>query len=126
MPDETYRTQHRGGRGVTGLTMREEDDVQHIVCLQHDGQPALLHQPGRCYALKAHEVPDASRTAKGTPIINLLSIQPDEVVTTPMAVKDFGGATLPGPGDAQGQHQAHATEPVRGRSRERPDRARYR
>jgi DNA gyrase subunit A len=92
LPDDTYRTQHRGGRGVSGLTMREEDDVQHIVSCNTMDNLLFFTNQGRCYALKAHEVPDASRTAKGTAIVNLLSLQPDEVVTMPMAVKDFAGA----------------------------------
>jgi len=92
LPDDTYRTQHRGGRGVSGLTMREEDDVQHIISCNTMDTLLFFTNQGRCYSLKAHEVPDASRTAKGTPIVNLLTLQPDEVVTMPMAVKDFSGA----------------------------------
>ena len=91
LPDDTYRTQHRGGRGVSGLTMREEDDVQHIITCNTMDTLLFFTNQGRCYSLKAYEVPDASRTAKGTPIVNLLTLQPDEVVTTPMAVKDFSG-----------------------------------
>jgi DNA gyrase subunit A len=93
LPDDTYRTQHRGGRGVSGLTMREEDDVQHIISCNTMDTLLFFTNQGRCYSLKAHEVPDASRTAKGTPIVNLLTLQPDEVVTMPMAVKDFSGAS---------------------------------
>lgn len=92
LPDDTYRTQHRGGRGVSGLTMREEDDVQHIISCNTMDTLLFFTNQGRCYSLKAHEVPDASRTAKGTPIVNLLALQADEVVTMPMAVKDFSGA----------------------------------
>ncbi len=91
LPDDTYRTQHRGGRGVSGLTMREEDDVQHILSCNTMDTLLFFTNQGRCYALKTHEVPDASRIAKGTAIVNLLSLQPDEVVTMPMAVKDFTG-----------------------------------
>ena len=91
LPDDTYRTQHRGGRGVSGLTMREEDDVQHIVACNTMDHLLFFTNQGRVYQLKAHEVPDASRTAKGTAIVNLLALQPNEVVTMPMAVKDFGG-----------------------------------
>jgi DNA gyrase subunit A len=93
LPDDTYRTQHRGGRGVSGLTMREEDDVQHIISCNTMDTLLFFTNQGRCYSLKAHEVPDASRTAKGTPIVNLLTLQLDEVVTTPMAVKDFSGGS---------------------------------
>ncbi len=93
LPDDTYRTQHRGGRGVSGLTMREEDDVQHIISCNTMDTLLFFTNQGRCYSLKAHEIPDASRTAKGTPIVNLLALQPDEIVTMPMAVKDFSGAS---------------------------------
>jgi DNA gyrase subunit A len=89
LPPDTYRTQHRGGRGVSGMTMREEDDVQHILSCSTMDSLLFFTNQGRCYSLKAHELPEASRTAKGTAIVNLLSLQPDEVVTMPMAVKDF-------------------------------------
>jgi len=92
LPPDTYRTQHRGGRGVAGMTMREEDDVQHILSCNTMDSILFFTNQGRCYSLKGHEVPDASRTAKGTAIVNLLSLQPDEVVTMPMAVKDFSDA----------------------------------
>ncbi|HET8631583.1 MAG TPA: DNA gyrase subunit A [Thermomicrobiales bacterium] len=92
LPNDTYRTQHRGGRGVSGLTMREEDGVQHILTCNTMDSLLFFTNQGRVYQLKAHEVPDASRTAKGTAIVNLLSLQPDEVVTMPMAVSDFNGA----------------------------------
>jgi DNA gyrase subunit A len=92
LPPDTYRTQHRGGRGVSGMTMREEDDVQHILTCSTMDNLLFFTNQGRCYAMKAHELPEASRTAKGTAIVNLLSLQPDEVVTMPMAVKDFSDA----------------------------------
>lgn len=92
LPPDTYRTQHRGGRGVSGMTMREEDDVQHILSCSTMDSLLFFTNQGRCYSLKAHELPEASRTAKGTAIVNLLSLQPDEVVTMPMAVKDFSDA----------------------------------
>ncbi len=92
LPPDTYRTQHRGGRGVSGMTMREEDDVQHILSCNTMDSILFFTNQGRCYSLKGHEIPDASRTAKGTAIVNLLSLQPGEVVTMPMAVKDFNDA----------------------------------
>jgi DNA gyrase subunit A len=92
LPPDTYRTQHRGGRGVSGMTMREEDDVQHILTCSTMDSLLFFTNQGRCYSLKAHELPEASRTAKGTAIVNLLSLQPDEWVTMPMAVKDFSDA----------------------------------
>jgi DNA gyrase subunit A len=92
LPPDTYRTQHRGGRGVSGMTMREEDDVQHILTCSTMDNLLFFTNQGRCYSMKAHELPEASRTAKGTAIVNLLSLQPDEWVTMPMAVKDFSDA----------------------------------
>ena len=92
LPPDTYRTQHRGGRGVSGMTMREEDDVQHIISCNTMDSILFFTNQGRCYSLKGHEIPDASRTAKGTAIVNLLALQPGEIVTMPMAVKDFNDA----------------------------------
>jgi DNA gyrase subunit A len=92
LPDDTYRTQHRGGRGVSGLTMREEDDVQHIISCNTMDSLLFFTNQGRVYQLKGYEIPDASRTAKGTAIVNLLSLQPGETVTMPLAVRDFNGA----------------------------------
>ncbi len=89
---DTYRVQHRGGRGISGLSMREEDDVQHIVSCNTMDSLLFFTNQGRVYHLKAHEIPEASRTAKGTAIINLLALQANEVVTTPLVVKDFARA----------------------------------
>jgi DNA gyrase subunit A len=72
--------------------MREEDDVQHLVACNTMDSLLFFTNQGRVYQLKAHEIPEASRTAKGTAIVNLLALQPDEVVTMPMAVSDFGTA----------------------------------
>ena len=89
LPDGTYRTQRRGGRGVTGVTMREEDGVQHIISANTHDSLLIFTNRGRVFSIKAHEIPDAGRTAKGTPIINLISILPDESITTLLPVSDF-------------------------------------
>ncbi len=87
--DDVYRTQHRGGKGVTGVTMREEDDVQHMLFANTHDSLLVFTNRGRVYQVKVHEIPDASRTAKGLPIVNLLTMQPDETVTTMLPVSDF-------------------------------------
>lgn len=92
LPHETYRTQHRGGRGVAGLTVRDEEGVQHIIACNTMDSVLFFTDQGRVYQLKAHEITDASRTAKGTAIVNLLALQPNETVTMLMSVKDFSSA----------------------------------
>jgi DNA gyrase subunit A len=89
LPHDTYRTQRRGGRGVTGMSTRESDVVEHmLVCNTHDSLLFFTNR-GRVFQLKAHEIPDAGRTAKGLPLINLISIEPKERVTEVLAVKKF-------------------------------------
>ena len=90
--DEVFRTQRRGGRGVTGVKMRDEDAVQHILAANSHDWLLVFTNRGRVYQLKVHELPDAGRTAKGMPIINLVNMQPDETVTTLMKVKDYDSA----------------------------------
>ena len=90
--DDVYRTQRRGGRGVTGVTMRDEDAIQEILSANTMDWLLVFTNRGRVYQLKVHELPDASRTAKGVPIVNVINIQPDESVTTLMKVRDYTSA----------------------------------
>ena len=87
--DGVFRTQHRGGRGVTGVTMRDEDAIQHILAANSHDWLLVFTNRGKVYQLKVHELPDAGRTAKGVPIVNLVNMQPDETVTTLMKVRDY-------------------------------------
>jgi DNA gyrase subunit A len=87
--DDSFRTQHRGGKGITGLTMREEDGVQIILHANTMDSLLVFTNRGKVYQIKVHELPDAGRTAKGMPIVNLINMQPDETVTTLLRVKDF-------------------------------------
>lgn len=93
IPDGTYRTQHRGGRGVTGMTLREEDGVQRMVAANTHDSLLFFTDRGRVFHLKAHELPDAGRTAKGIPVINLIGIQPHETITALLPVRDFSAAS---------------------------------
>jgi DNA gyrase subunit A len=89
LPHDTYKTQRRGGKGVTGMTTREQDAVQHtIICSTMDSMLFFTNK-GRVFQLKAHEIPDAGRTAKGLPLINLISIDQNELITSVLAVKNF-------------------------------------
>src|SRR5690606_11030690 len=86
--DETYRTQRRGGRGVTGVTMRDEDGIQHILSANSHDSLLVFTNRGRVYQIKVYELPDGSRTAKGLPIVNVINMQPDEKVATLLKVRN--------------------------------------
>jgi DNA gyrase subunit A len=87
--NDVFRPQHRGGRGKTGVTMRDEDAVQHILSANTMDWLLLFTNRGKVYQVKVHELPDAGRTAKGVPIVNIINMQPDETVTTLMKVQDY-------------------------------------
>ena len=89
LPHDTYRPQHRGGRGVTGLKMTEKDDIQHLITASTHDSLLFFTTRGRVYQLKVHELPDAGRTAKGMPIVNLISLQPDESISALMPIRSF-------------------------------------
>ncbi|MDQ3513364.1 MAG: DNA gyrase subunit A [Chloroflexota bacterium] len=91
--DAHYKTQHRGGRGITGVTMRDEDNVRHILSANTMDSLLVFTNRGRVYHTKVHELPDASRMAKGVPFVNLINLQPDETVTTLLKVPDFSAAS---------------------------------
>lgn len=89
IPDDVYRTQHRGGRGVTGVTMREADGVQHLLSANSHDSLLFFTNRGRVFQIKVYDLPDAGRTAKGVPVINLISILPDESITTMLPIRSF-------------------------------------
>ena len=91
---DTYRTQRRGGRGIKGMVTREQDIVRHLLTCGSLENLMFFTDRGKVYVLKAHEVPDSSRTAKGLPLVNLISLEPGEQVTTMLAVPDFNGEYL--------------------------------
>ncbi len=92
IPGDTYRTQHRGGRGITGVKPKEEDKVEHILHCSTMDSLLFFTDRGKTFQIKVHELPDASRTAKGVPIIQLINIQQDETVTTLLAVGDYASS----------------------------------
>ncbi len=86
---DVYRTQRRGGRGIRGLVTREQDVVRHIITCSSMEDLLFFTDRGKVYQLKAHEVPDASRTAKGLALVNLVSLEPGEQVTSVLSVPSF-------------------------------------
>jgi DNA gyrase subunit A len=87
--NDVFRTQRRGGRGVTGVTMRDEDAIHHILSANTMDWLLVFTNRGKVYQLKVHELPDSGRTAKGLPIINVVNMQPEETVTTLLKVRDY-------------------------------------
>ena len=84
---DTYRLQNRGGRGVKGMTVNEEDIIEHAVSMSTHDHLMLFTDRGRVYRIKGYMVPEASRQAKGIPIVNLLNIEKDEKIKTILPVK---------------------------------------
>ena len=89
LPISTYRRQRRGGRGVTGMTTKEEDFVEHLFVASTHSYILFLTNTGRCYWLKVYEVPQGGRAARGRPIINLLQVRPEERIAAIVPVKEF-------------------------------------
>ncbi|MGH2586754.1 MAG: DNA gyrase C-terminal beta-propeller domain-containing protein, partial [Dehalococcoidia bacterium] len=89
LPLETYRRQRRGGRGITGMVTREDDAVRRLIVANTHDQLLVFTDRGRVFALKIHEVPDAGRTAKGIPLINVVDIAQGELVTALVATRAF-------------------------------------
>ncbi|MCI0479440.1 DNA gyrase subunit A, partial [Candidatus Uhrbacteria bacterium] len=81
LPPDTFRQQHRGGKGVAGLTTKEEDQVEHLFSTSTHADLLFFTTRGRVFLLKAHEVPQGSRTAKGQAIVNFLQLAPGEKVS---------------------------------------------
>ena len=80
-PVDTYRTQNRGGRGVKGMTLNEDDVIDTLITMSSHDYLLLFTNLGKVYRLKGYNVPNASRTSKGIPVVNLLKLNKDEHVT---------------------------------------------
>jgi len=88
MPSDTYKSQRRGGKGIKGLTTREEDFVEQLFITSSHNQLLFFTNKGRVFKLKGYEIPEAGRQAKGTAIVNLLQLQPEEKVATVIPVAE--------------------------------------
>jgi len=86
---DAFRTQGRGGRGVAGAKLRDEDYVTHLVSTTAHAYLLLFSNRGKVYRLKAHEIPMKERTARGTAVVNLLPLQPDEHIQAIIDTRDY-------------------------------------
>ena len=84
----TYRSQRRGGRGITGQGTRDEDFLEHVFTTTTHHDIMFFTNKGKCYRLKAHEIPEGSRTARGTAVVNLIALTPGERVYTVFPVRN--------------------------------------
>ena len=89
IPADTYKTQRRGGKGITGLTTRENDFVTDLIMTSTHDNLMFFTNTGKAHKIKAYEIPEATRTAKGTPAINFLNLMQRERITTVIPFKDF-------------------------------------
>jgi DNA gyrase subunit A len=89
MPPETFKTQHRGGKGVAGITTKEEDVIDQVFTTSTHKDLLFFTSRGRAFKLKAYDVPESSRTAKGQALVNFLSLAPGETVTATLSMEDM-------------------------------------
>ena len=89
MPQDTYKSQRRGGKGITGMTTREDDFVKQIFSASTHDIILFFSNKGKLYRLRGFEIPEAGRTAKGTAIVNLLSLDAGEKITAVIPIKNF-------------------------------------
>ncbi len=89
VPVSTYRSQHRGGRGIAGHSTREEDFVEQIFTTSTHNNILFFTTRGVVYCMKGYRIPEATRTAKGMAIVNLLPLEPDEKITAMIPIPEF-------------------------------------
>lgn len=89
LPEDTYKIQHRGGRGVTGLTTRDEDFVEDMIITSTHDNLLFFTSKGKVYTLKAFQIPEAKRQAKGTAVVNLLQLEAGETIKAIIPIKEF-------------------------------------
>ena len=128
---DDYRSQQRGGKGVRGAQLREDDIVDHFFVTTTHHWLLFFTNLGRVYRAKAYELPEAGRDAKGQHVANLLAFQPDEQIAQVLDLRDYEQAAVPG-----ARHQARPGEedpaegvrlqPLRRRHRDQPARGRGR
>lgn len=89
LPADTYKSQRRGGKGITALQTREDDFVEHLFITSTHNYLLFFTNKGRMYRLKTYEIPEAGRQAKGTALVNLLNLDGDEKVSAVIPIKGF-------------------------------------
>lgn len=91
LPPDTFKQQHRGGKGVTGLSTKEEDVVEQMLTTNTHAEIMFFTTRGRVFRLKAYELPQGSRTSKGQAIVNFLQLAPGEKVSVTLPMEDIEG-----------------------------------
>jgi DNA gyrase subunit A len=89
LDSDTYKTQKRGGKGIMGLTTRDNDFVRDLIITSTHDYLMFFTNTGKVHKIKAYEIPEAQRTAKGTPAINFLNLMQRERITTVMPIREF-------------------------------------
>lgn len=89
VPVDTYKAQKRGGKGITGLTTRENDFVKNMIMTSTHDYLMFFTNTGKAHRIKAYEIPEATRTAKGTPVVNFLNLMQRERVTAVIPISEF-------------------------------------
>ena len=100
MPVDTYKSQRRGGKGITGIATREDDFVKEIFSASTHDTILFFSNKGKMYRLRGYEIPEAGRTAKGTAIVNLLNLEGGEKISAIIPIQNF----------AEGKHLLMATK----------------
>ena len=89
VPLDTYKRQGRGGRGVRGAALKEGDIVEHLITTTAHAYLLLFSNTGRVYRIKAHEIPKRDRTARGTAVVNVVPMRPDDSVAAVIDTRDY-------------------------------------
>nr|MCR5053651.1 DNA gyrase subunit A [Lachnospiraceae bacterium] len=89
MEVENFKAQHRGGKGIKGMETIEDDYIVEMMLTKTHNFLMFFTNKGRVYRLKVYEIPEASRTARGTAIVNLLQLQPDETITSMIPIREY-------------------------------------
>ncbi|MGH7663781.1 MAG: DNA gyrase subunit A [Gemmatimonadaceae bacterium] len=85
----TYKRQRRGGRGLNGQGLKDEDFIEHLFIASTHDYILIFTDDGRCFWLKVHEIPQAGRAAKGKPVVNLINVTPDTKISALVPVREF-------------------------------------
>jgi DNA gyrase subunit A len=101
----TYRQQRRGGRGVTAMSTKETDFVEHLFVASTHHYFLFFSNFGKAYWLKVYEIPQGGRASKGKAIVNLLPLETGERIEAFVPVSEFDDKHFPGHGDREGSHQ---------------------
>lgn len=92
-PVTTFQSQHRGGKGIKGMKTRDDDFVENIFVTSTHDYILFFTNKGKSYRMKAYQVPDAGRNARGTAIVNLLQLDPGEIITAVIPLKEYNNET---------------------------------